>query len=202
MELICIGDSLTFGYGVRRNERWTALAAEESGWTLRNCGVCGDTTGGMLSRMRELLREDSGRRNERYFLLLGGCNDIFYSGSDAAARANMAAMVHQLFAAGEAPIVAVGPDLSGGPYPHGWSALAAFSAAEPLVREYGRWLERFCDAFGVRMLDFRRDFLDRAGRPRPELYLDGLHPGREGHRVMAERVVRVLSVMERERMNA
>ena len=52
------------------------------------------------------------------------------------------------------------------------------------------------------MLDFRRDFLDRAGRPRPELYLDGLHPGREGHRVMAERVVRVLSVMERERMNA
>ena len=44
MELICIGDSLTFGYGVRRNERWTTLAAEESGWTLRNCGVCGNTT--------------------------------------------------------------------------------------------------------------------------------------------------------------
>ena len=63
-------------------------------------------------------------------------------------------------------------------------------------------LHAICDAFGVRMLDFRRDFLDRAGRPRPELYLDGLHPGREGHRVMAERVVRVLSVMERERMNA
>ncbi len=202
MELICIGDSLTFGYGVRRNERWTALAAEESGWTLRNCGVSGDTTGGMLLRLREILSGLDERRDERCFLLLGGCNDIFYSGSDAAARANMAAMVHQLFAAGEAPIVAVGPDLSGGPYPHGWSALADFSAAEPIVREYGRWLERFCDAFGVRMLDFRRDFLGRDGLPRHELYLDGLHPNAEGHRVMAGRVARVISVMERERMNA
>jgi lysophospholipase L1-like esterase len=202
MELICIGDSLTFGYGVRRNERWTALAAEESGWTLRNCGVSGDTTGDMLVRLRALLAEPGGRSDERCFLLMGGCNDIFYSGSDASARENMAAMVHQLFAAGEAPIVAVGPDLSGGPYPHGWSELTDFHAAEETVREYGRWLERFCDAFGVRMLDFRRDFLDRAGRPRPELYLDGLHPSREGHRVMAERVCRVLSVMERERMNA
>ena len=93
MELICIGDSLTFGYGVRRNERWTALAAEESGWTLRNCGVSGDTTGGMLLRLREILCGLDERRDERCFLLLGGCNDIFYSGSDAAARANMAAMV-------------------------------------------------------------------------------------------------------------
>ena len=27
MELICLGDSLTFGYGVRRERCWTELAA-------------------------------------------------------------------------------------------------------------------------------------------------------------------------------
>ena len=198
MELICIGDSLTFGYGVRRSERWTNLAAAESGWTLRNCGLSGDTTGGMLLRLREILAEPGGRSDERFFLLMGGCTDSFYSG----AQENMAALVHLLFAAGEAPIVAVSPGLSGGPYPYSWSELTDFRAAEETVRAYGRWLERFCDAFGVRMLDFRRDFLDREGRPRQELYLDGLHPSPEGHRVMAARVVRVLSVMERERMNA
>ena len=57
MELICIGDSLTYGYGVRRSECWTMLAAQESGWTVRNCGVSGDTTGGMLVRLRELLKQ-------------------------------------------------------------------------------------------------------------------------------------------------
>ena len=202
MELICIGDSLTFGYGVRRSERWTNLAAAESGWTLRNCGLSGDTTGGMLLRLREILAEPGGRSDERFFLLMGGCNDIFYSGRREGAQENMAAMVHQLFAAGEAPIVALGPGLGGVNYPHSWLSLADLPAAEALVRDYDEWLERFCEAFGVRMIDFRRDFRDAAGRPRSELYLDGLHPNEQGHRVMAERVARVIAVMEREQMNA
>ena len=67
---------------------------------------------------------------------------------------------------------------------------------------YDRWLERFCEAFGVRMIDFRRDFRDAAGRARTELYLDGLHLNEAGQRVMAERVARVIAVMEREQMNA
>ncbi len=202
MELICLGDSLTFGYGVRRTKCWTELAARESGWTLRNCGVCGDTTGGMLIRMRELLREDRDGKNERFFLLLGGCNDIFYSGRREGAQENMAAMVHQLFNAGEAPIVALGPGLGGTNYPHSWLSFADFPAAEALIEAYWAWLERFCDAFGVRMLDFRGDFRDASGHARTELYLDGLHPNEEGHRVMASRVAKVISVIERERMNA
>lgn len=202
MDLICIGDSLTFGYGVRRAQRWTTLAEEETGWTLHNYGVCGDTTGGMLVRLRELLRQLPGRADERRFLLMGGGNDIFFSGTSANARANMAAMAHQLFAAGEAPIIAVAPDLAGGEYPDNWSVLVNFRQAEQSMREYNFWLEHFCDAFGVRMLDFRRDFLNSAGTPRHELYLDGLHPNAEGHRVMAARVVRVIGVMEREQMNA
>lgn len=202
MDLICIGDSLTFGYGVRRAQRWTTLAEEETGWTLHNYGVCGDTTGGMLVRLRELLRQLPGRADERRFLLMGGGNDIFFSGTSANARANMAAMAHQLFAAGEAPIIAVAPDLAGGEYPDNWSVLVNFRQAEQSMREYNSWLEHFCDAFGVRMLDFRRDFLNSAGTPRHELYLDGLHPNAEGHRVMAARVVRVIGVMEREQMNA
>ena len=131
-----------------------------------------------------------------------GCNDIFYSGSSAGAQANMAAMVHQLFARGEAPIVAVGPDLGGINYPHAWCSLTDFQRAEGPVREYADWLERFCDAFGVRMLDFRGDFRDKNGQVRTELYLDGLHPNPEGHRVMAARVAKVIAVMERERMDA
>ncbi len=198
MELICLGDSLTYGYGVRRAQCWTELAAGQSGWTVRNCGVCGDTTGGMLSRMRELLREPSGRREERCFLLMGGCNDIFYSGRREGAQENMAAMVHQLFAVGEAPIVALGPGLGGVNYPHSWLSLTDFPAAEALLDAYYAWLERFCGAFGVRMIDFRNDFRDEAGQPRTALYLDGLHLNEEGHRVMAARVATVLAAMERD----
>ena len=52
MRLICIGDSLTFGYGVHLSQRWTRLCAQETGWELVNEGINGDTTGGMLARMQ------------------------------------------------------------------------------------------------------------------------------------------------------
>ena len=48
MKLICIGDSLTFGYGVRPSQRWTRLCAQETGGEIVNEGISGDTTGGML----------------------------------------------------------------------------------------------------------------------------------------------------------
>ena len=199
--IICLGDSLTYGYGVRRAQCWTELAAEMSGWNVVNRGICGDTTGGMLVRLREILREETGERNERCFLLMGGCNDIFFSGSSTGARENMAAMAHQLFAEGEMPLIAVGPGIADGSYPSMWSDLVDFPEAGKVIRQYYEWLERFCSSFGVRMIDFRGDFRDREGNTRTELYLDGLHLNPEGHRVMAERVAKVLGVMDRETMN-
>ena len=199
--IICLGDSLTYGYGVRRAQCWTELAAEMSGWNVVNRGICGDTTGGMLVRLREILREEIGQRNERCFLLMGGCNDIFFSGSSTGARENMAAMAHQLFAEGEMPLIAIGPGIADGSYPSMWSDLVDFPEAGKVIRQYYEWLERFCSSFGVRMIDFRGDFRDREGNIRTELYLDGLHLNPEGHRVMAERVAKVLGVMDRETMN-
>ena len=199
--IICLGDSLTYGYGVRRAQCWTELAAKMSGWNVVNRGICGDTTGGMLVRLREILREEIGERDERCFLLMGGCNDIFFSGCSTGARENMAAMAHQLFAEGEMPLIAVGPGIADGSYPSMWSDLVDFPEAGKVIRQYYEWLERFCSSFGVRMIDFRGDFRDREGNIRTELYLDGLHLNPEGHRVMAERVVKVLGVMDRETMN-
>ena len=201
MELICLGDSITYGYGVKRRQRWTDLVEKQSGWKLSNYGVCGDTCGGMLVRMRELLQNLPGKKEERYFFLMGGCNDIFFSGSSTGARENMAAMAHQLFAEGEMPLIAVGPGIAKGNFPTMWSDLVDFPAAGEVVRAYYEWLERFCLSFGVRMIDFRGDFRDREGNIRAELYLDGLHLNPEGHRVMAERVAKVLGVMDRETMN-
>ena len=32
MKLYCLGDSLTFGFGMSRNVRWTTLVEQEAGW--------------------------------------------------------------------------------------------------------------------------------------------------------------------------
>ncbi|MDR3073453.1 MAG: hypothetical protein LBV01_01850, partial [Deltaproteobacteria bacterium] len=56
MKLVCLGDSLTYGYGVRRALVWTTLAAKDSGAEIVNRGVNGLLTEGMLALFpREVL---------------------------------------------------------------------------------------------------------------------------------------------------
>lgn len=193
--LYCLGDSLTFGYGVSPRERWLSLASEQSGWRLMNRGVCGDTTGGMLVRLRELL---NGAPPAQAVLLMGGANDIFYSGSDLAARANMGAMIHQLLTAGVLVLVGIPMPIVPDWHPEEWGAVVDFAAAETLLDRYARWLDGYCAAFGVPAVDFRPAFLDENGAPRRELYLDGLHPNREGHARMARLLCARLRELEKE----
>ena len=71
MKIICMGDSITYGYGLTElSQRWTDLAAERTGHTLVNCGVNGDTTGGMLARCQNQVFAQS----PDAMVLLGGIN--------------------------------------------------------------------------------------------------------------------------------
>ena len=192
-QLICLGDSLTFGYGVCPRERWLNLAAEESGWRLWNRGICGDTTGGMLVRLRELLLSP---RKPGAVMIMGGANDIFYSGSSAAARANMGAMLQQLLTAGVLPLAGIPMPIVPDWHPEEWGAVVDFERADSLLSDYAGWLAEYCRVFRVPAVDFRPAFLDEAGCVRRELFLDGLHPNATGHRRMAELVVARLRELE------
>jgi lysophospholipase L1-like esterase len=44
VKIICIGDSCTYGQGVRSSEAWPAVLERLTGHDVRNAGVCGDTT--------------------------------------------------------------------------------------------------------------------------------------------------------------
>ena len=180
--LYCIGDSLTFGAGVRVSEKWTTLAGG------MNLGVPGDTTAGMLARLQKLLPEAKGKT----VLLLGGTNDIFFTGSDLCARNNMAAMVHQLTAAGCRVYVGIPLPVAAEDAPEKWAGLADFRAANAILGDYCAWLRRFCGAFDVPVVDFRKDYVNQDGTARRELYVDGLHPNAEGHRLMAARLLEAL----------
>ena len=128
-------------------------------------------------------------RGRTAVLVTGGTNDIFYSGSDVAARSNMGAIVHQLAALGLR--VAVGAPLPVAPErtPEGWRAAVDFAGARVALERYRSWLRGFCSGFGVPLVPFDLDFLDGRGAAVPELLLDGIHPGPQGHRRMADRCV-------------
>jgi lysophospholipase L1-like esterase len=188
----CLGDSLTFGLGVRRQERWTGLAEQETGHHVVNLGCNGDTTGGMLARLQNLATTvgyHGTAENMPVLLIMGGSNDIFYAGTDTGAKANIGAMIHQAMAAHMLPVVGIPLPIAAEDAPAGWGKIADFHRAADQIAAYSQWLKDFCTAFGVQYVDFRQDFLKPDGTVRRELFVDGLHPNGEGHALMAKRLI-------------
>ena len=181
MKLICLGDSLTFGAGVPRRDCWTSLFQREYGWTVVNRGISGDTTGGMLARLqRDVLgpvleeRRDGG---DCRVLVMGGSNDIFFSGIDSQARANMTAICHQLEAEGISPAIGIPLPVDWSKAPEKWAEVVDFCQSAPRMLVYNDWLRRFAASAGLLLVDFASDFLSASGQVRHELFLDGIrHP--------------------------
>ena len=152
--------------------------AAQTGAELLGGGVNGNTTGGMLAVLPDLLV----REHPDAVLLMGGTNDIAYGGDLAGARSNMGAMAHLIIAGGGLPLIGIPPGLRR-PIRREWAELMPERAAE-LLAEYQSWLRRFAAAFRLPVLDFDRAFTrwGEEGLFQP----DGLHPNAAGHCLMAE----------------
>lgn len=186
MKIVCLGDSLTYGYGVPRRDCWVSLAAEATGHTLVNRGINGDTTGGMLARFgRDVLSEQPDR-----VLLMGGANDIIFGGSDAPARLNLTAIANQAVANRIRPMIGLPTPVYAEGIPEPWLSVTDYQSLLPIFAAYQDWLVRFAGTFGFKTVDFAvPGLLPPEGHTH---YLDGLHPDKEGHRLMAEAVIAAL----------
>ena len=180
MKFVCLGDSLTFGYGVRYASRWVNVTGRALGLEVHNFAVNGDTTFGMLSRFDALPLDE-----ETVLFIMAGVNDIFYSASCDVARAGLGTLIHRALTAGVRLVVGIPMQIGSGFYPEEWSRAVDFAGARQLIGEYRDWAMRFCDAFSVPYIDFGDAWPD-------EYYLDGLHPNEQGHAYMAEKVIQCL----------
>lgn len=190
MKIICLGDSLTFGFGVHRGEDWVSLTAGATGRELVNKGVCGDTTGGMLARFQ---KDVLGAKPEAV-IIMGGANDILTSGTDANARSNMSAMIQQAESAGIIPLAGIQIPTDPDRVRADWSGLTDFSEANRILSAYADWLRKYCGIFRIPVVDFAALF-ENAGANAHTLYWDGLHPSVEGHMAMAKLTCRRLEAL-------
>ena len=191
MKIICMGDSITYGYGLTElSQRWTDLAAERTGHTLVNCGVNGDTTGGMLARCQNQVFAQS----PDAMVFLGGINDINLTGAYRPVCANVVAITRQAMAL-ELPII-LGLPLPIAPEDMkvmGWDKDCDPFRSAQLCEQYAEWMRSFCASKELPLVDFRSPFFNADGTVRRDLFQDGLHPTAEGHALMADVLCQVLS---------
>jgi acyl-CoA thioesterase-1 len=176
--VVCLGDSLTEGYGLAPEQAWPSLVERmlrERGRSVRlvNAGISGSTSASAASRLRWQLRS----RPEIVVIALGG-NDGLRGVKVETTRANLSAAI-DLALQGGARVLLAGMKL---PPNYGAEYTAAFESMFPsLAKEHG-----------VALLPF---LLEGVAADASLNLPDGIHPNARGTEIVARNVFDALLPM-------
>jgi acyl-CoA thioesterase-1 len=182
MKIVCLGDSLTYGYGVKRSESWCRKLEEKLNATILNKGINGDTTSGMLARFeRDVLAE-----KPDVLLFIGGTNDIFLSENTDIAKNNIAAIVQQSLSVGILPIIGCPTPIHEELVEGKWKLYMENTNIVETLKQYHEWSNLYSNTYDVKLIDFYTEFCsDNIIQDKLKYYLDGIHLTGEGNRLVA-----------------
>ncbi|GFZ31365.1 lipase/acylhydrolase [Clostridium zeae] len=105
MKIVCIGDSLTYGYGVAPSKGWVNLLRASTKYDIINKGVNGDTTVGILSRFSR----DCIDLNPNIAVIMAGTNDLLTGRSIDNIVDNIIYMVKECLNNNVKPVILIPP---------------------------------------------------------------------------------------------
>lgn len=180
MKIVCIGDSLTYGFGVLKSKTWTTLSKDELGIEIINEGINGDTTGGMISRFNDGVIT----RKPDIVFIMGGPNDLIAGADLGVVQANIMSMVHQALSKLIMPIVGIPPKMDLENIRNDWALFADFNKIAVELEQYQSWIKKFSKTFNIKYIDFYSE-IDNLTKS-SNLYLDGLHLNENGQIMMSK----------------
>lgn len=183
MKIVFIGDSLTYGYGLRRFQVWTRLIEDKYSVKVLNKGINGDSTGGMLGRFYRDVVENKPSN----VFIMGGSNDLMVEVPLNVIKSNIATMVHQGRGNLIIPIIGTQPLIEPEMAKEQWSNITDFNRVNRQLLELREWIMEFSDAFDVKVVDFCGELSKVINKDNKyEIYLDGLHFTSRGNEMMLD----------------
>ena len=182
MKIVCIGDSLTYGFGIGRNKTWPYLSEKKLGIEIINEGISGDTSGGMVSRFNNSVLS----QKPDVVLIMGGTNDLIAGADVGIVKANIMSMVHQSLNKFIEPIVGIPTKIDLINVRDDWAAFTDYKRVSMQLEEYREWINKFSKTFNIKIIDFYLEIENMCNDKINELYIDGLHLNEQGQIVMAD----------------
>lgn len=187
MKLLCLGDSLTYGYDVACGCRWTTRLAKEKGISVCNEGLCGDTTGGMLYRAQRMKLDSFDA-----FFFMGGSNDILMDISPDRIRQNLEAVACLFQREKKAVYVGVPILTKAESALFGWQGRHDVTRHNEALRSHRQWLLQLAQQYHFTAVDFYGAMLQAEQEGQTNLYADGVHPNEAGYAVMARQAIQII----------
>jgi lysophospholipase L1-like esterase len=173
IDLLFIGDSLTEHWLVEGKEVWNT---EFGAWRPGNFGLSGDTTYGVLWRLKQ--NEISGL-HPKVVVVLIGTNDLSVGrGTEATAKAIGKVVETIKMQLPDTTVLLLG-------------LLPRSRAADPsrkLISEVNQVISKLDNGKDIRYLDVCNSLVDKNGELIPDLMPDALHLSGKGYRVFADAI--------------
>lgn len=178
MRIVCIGDSLTYGYGVPKENSWIHLASEISNNTFINSGLNGDTTSGMLFRLEEDL---IALKPDKAFIM-GGTNDFLMGYKLQNTIENIHLIINECINNNIIPYIGIQMKVDKKSAELYWSSYINYDEVNFKIEEYRTHLIKKCEKQNLVYFDFYEVFENNLQN---NLYTDGIHPSIYGHKLMS-----------------
>ncbi|QBD84532.1 peptidase [Clostridium tetani] len=166
MKIVCIGDSITFGYGVKNTENWVSILNNNIKIDFINKGLNGDTSSGMLFRSYE----DIIKLNPDAVFIMGGTNDFLMNYDWNKTLENIIYLSRD-------PSIAK----------TFWVPFVDYEKVNIKINNYRKNIIEFCKSEDLDFFDFFTLFNDHKDEW-DSLYVDGIHPSAKGHKLISEKI--------------
>lgn len=179
--ILCIGDSLTTGFGVSPKDSWFSICKNElTSYKWINRGINGDTISSMLNR----LHNDLTKSNANYVFILGGSNDFLMNKEVDHVYECFLLCIEDIIKLKATPIVGIPPKCYGPSAKISWDPYVDYSKFNTKIELYRQYIKNFCESKSICYIDLYTHI------PNEELsYIDGLHPSKGIHKLVSDKIL-------------
>lgn len=170
-----LGDSLTFGYGVKKEYCWVSKIINYYNLNAVNKGINGDTTPSMLSR----IDKDIFSYKPKSIFIMGGSNDLLLERSINSITENIKLMIIDSLKVTSNVIIGIPPYIISSMAYNMFSEYLYYDSVNEKLNVLKNNIIELCFAFNIKYLDFYSITLNKA-----DMYLDGVHLNTEGHNLL------------------
>ncbi|MBU7005359.1 GDSL-type esterase/lipase family protein [Phosphitispora fastidiosa] len=167
-KMVCLGDSITWGYPYGPEYSWVALAETALGTPMINKGINGETA---LDLWRRFARDVISNVPSHVFIM-AGTNDASIGVSLEEFKRSILQMTAGAWEKEIRPVLGL-------PIPSSDRFL------ENNLQKYRQWLTEYSETSGVLVVDFSPAMTDLSGQINYGCYNDEVHPSKAGYRAMA-----------------